>query len=735
VDGEYFEQSGVTMTFPKDGDAFGSLSNLIAESLEEDAVLEGKRDSLVGAMVDEIESTLFSNREKALESSNSLQKQPNTQEVVTDADVVEESFSISRNNEATIDKWLGKREDFTDEVKNAFKEYIADFKPATQLATTKWFANGVIRIPEDMPKVEQAMEIAQRKKVDALQYNSPMELIEQFGVVAPKEKLINPDDVPTLSNKTQVPNTDITIYDVKDSEESRKNFRELMNSHLGKESSPWCLLQADKNGVLTKESARYWKHYNEYQKRAAFSNGKLVAFFASDGEPTWWDRMDKPHSEIPVVGKIKGDVLGRTATMLVSENGEVVGYTDIHKGNKIDGLYEEWYDLEHIHRRGTFKNAQREGIFEQWHSNGVRQSYAEFENDMEHRLSEQWDYDGELIKRRVSSKDAQIIGQMDKSPLTHAKVRLALTNFDKPHTISMIWNELTGVPARIENNLQDGVERWDMYDWRQSYINTKTQKQYDWTKLEFISHNGGYGISDYTSTSMSESVEFEDGVKYEKKNRGFDRYTSDIYNLEVGEKTFIATISTDGEHKITSISRKIDTRYAPFATIEDGKRSMPMGIKDTEVDAVLAEVENRLDAINKMALDVQEDAKREKARAEKIREMFNTKNIPDIETVEDVDKVLEQISNDLASTKDSFSIDRSQYLEGIKDEEYRDWTRGKLYQIEEAVKNGLDVRLGQTISTYDKYAKKEERKAKRAKTDWDRNNAEQKVASYRAITE
>ena len=97
VDGEYFEQRGVTMTFPKEGDAFGSLSNLIAESLEEDAVLEGKRDSLVGTMVDEIESTLFPKREKALETSNSLQKQPNMQDVVSEADVVDDSFSIDRS--------------------------------------------------------------------------------------------------------------------------------------------------------------------------------------------------------------------------------------------------------------------------------------------------------------------------------------------------------------------------------------------------------------------------------------------------------------------------------------------------------------------------------------------------------------------------------------------------------------------------------------------------------------
>lgn len=606
VDGEYFEQRGVTMTFPKEGDAFGSLSNLIAESLEEDAVLEGKRDSLVGAMVDEIESTLFSNREKALESSNSLQKQPDTQEVVGAMDV--ESYSISRNNEATIDKWLGKREDFTDEVKSAFKEYIAEFKPATQLATTKWFANGVIRIPEDMPKVEQAMEIAQRKKVDALQYNSPMELIEQFGVVAPKEKLINPDDVPTLSNKVQVPNTDITIYDVDDSEESRKNFRELMNSHLGKESSPWCLLQADKNGVLTKESARYWKHYNRYPKRAAFSNGKLVAFFASDDEPTWWDRMDQPHNEIPIVGKIKGDALGRTATMLYNESGELVGYDDIHKGDRKNGLYEEWYNLEQMHRRGYFKDGQRDGVFETWHPNGVREAYAEFVGNLTGNLVEEWNHRGTLVRRELKNDS----GSVAATALWYnsgKQRKLVITTTG--HNISrafLIW---------------DVVGNLEMFE----YTNGNISEEYDYQFQKYIVRNGG-----------------------ERKE----------YNL-----------------------RKIN-------------------------------------------------AKKQKTRAEKIREMYHADKVADIESIEDVDKMLEQISNDLASTKDSFSIDRSQYLE--EPEIDRAYTSRQMDRIEDNAKKNNPFGIAQSIDLYEKFAVDEEKKKAQGKMSAiEEKYAQEVINSYRAV--
>ena len=39
---------------------------------------------------------------------------------------------------------------------------------------------------------------------------------------------------------------------------------------------------------------------------------------------------------------------------------------------------------------------------------------------------------------------------------------------------------------------------------------------------------------------------------------------------------------------------------------------MPMGITDAMVDEVMAEVMNRLDVVNKVALEVQEDAKKQK---------------------------------------------------------------------------------------------------------------------------
>ena len=218
-------------------------------------------------------------------------------------------------------------------------------------AAFHYFANGTIRLPEDMPKVEQAVKVAEVAKVDPMAYKSPMELINAHADVKLKEARIDPDTVPTLSNKIEYEDG-LAVYDVEDSEESRQNMRRIINTHFGEDSSPWCLLQGDGKGNLTGDSARYWSHYNAQPKRVAFQNGKLLAFFASDGEPTWWDRQDAAHTGgIPAIRKLP-DGSGRVGTVEFNEAtlewGEPTG---IHLGQRGDKIYEEWLNEEQISSR------------------------------------------------------------------------------------------------------------------------------------------------------------------------------------------------------------------------------------------------------------------------------------------------------------------------------------------------------------------------------------------------
>ena len=56
--GQYVPQREVRAVFPQSDSAFGSMKELIEAGLQEDAVIEGKRDKTLSAIVDEIEQTL-----------------------------------------------------------------------------------------------------------------------------------------------------------------------------------------------------------------------------------------------------------------------------------------------------------------------------------------------------------------------------------------------------------------------------------------------------------------------------------------------------------------------------------------------------------------------------------------------------------------------------------------------------------------------------------------------------
>lgn len=57
-DGKYVPQREVRAVFPKADSAFGSMKDLIQEGLQEDAVVEGKRDQNLSAIVDEIQRSI-----------------------------------------------------------------------------------------------------------------------------------------------------------------------------------------------------------------------------------------------------------------------------------------------------------------------------------------------------------------------------------------------------------------------------------------------------------------------------------------------------------------------------------------------------------------------------------------------------------------------------------------------------------------------------------------------------
>lgn len=343
------------------------------------------------------------------------------QQYPTNADLMEDElrFSLSKNNRKTIEAWMNKRQDLSEDERKAVVDYIDSLPDAkTQLATGKWFAQGAVRLPEDQDKIDQAISVANKAKVDPLQYDSPMALLDAHADFKPTEKRINPDDVPTLHRAQEYPEYGVVVYDVDESDESRQNMREIINTHFGKEASPWCLLQGDGNGNLTEDSKRYWRHYNEYPKKVAFKDGKLLSFSANDRPVVvWWDRQDKSHYGIPVTMKIEGDEQGRSVDHILDDARRQLmpePGAHLYKGNRQNGLYEEWdYSGEKLLERKEYKDGKPNGIYEEYYPNNGQIRLRTTTKDG-HRvgLFEEWYDNGQPSVRVVYDEKQQRDGEL-----------------------------------------------------------------------------------------------------------------------------------------------------------------------------------------------------------------------------------------------------------------------------------------------------------------------------------
>ena len=227
------------------------------------------------------------------------------QPMLSDAEMMADvSFRITKNTKATIETWFNKA-GVDPEMTEATINYLDfAFEDTTeQLCAAKWYLNGKISLPdEDEYKVRDAVKVAKQNKVDALSYASPMDILNTFGQPKSKVKPINPDTIKEFSNKNELAEG-IVVYDVQDDFEGQAAVRKIIDTHWGEDANPWCLA-ARVNGDLER-AKDMWLHYSKYPKRIAFRNGKLLAFYASANDKTWWDRNDEPHTNIPYSVKSK----------------------------------------------------------------------------------------------------------------------------------------------------------------------------------------------------------------------------------------------------------------------------------------------------------------------------------------------------------------------------------------------------------------------------------------------
>jgi len=183
--------------------------------------------------------------------------------------------------------------------------------------TTKWLATSNIKLLEDKFKITDAINLAERFKLDLFSYNNPNEIIETYAGKV-KKKPINPNNVEEFTFSGEHKEKGITVYSVDNTKEGMMAVRKVVDTHFGPNSNPWCLIAKSKHPKLYMEDAwQDWIHYSKGPKRIIFQDGKLLSFYANG---QYWSRMDNA-TDGPVINVKEGRVTKKVE--LVNVNGKI----------------------------------------------------------------------------------------------------------------------------------------------------------------------------------------------------------------------------------------------------------------------------------------------------------------------------------------------------------------------------------------------------------------------------
>lgn len=233
-------------------------------------------------VADEIADIRFSRKKSRLAEYR------NTLERVSDEEL--ENSGVSRFSPEKIDEIINKLGEYKNETK--------------EKAMLHWIISGGINIDnltEDEYKVDTAIDMAQRRGEDLLailskdkksgehKYDFPIAYINEYLESRPEGAPIRPEQLeerfPGIFTDEKSHGDGIVSYQVQDTKEGQQAMREIINTHLGKDQSPWCLLYADAQGRLQDRAWQWWsKTYTALPKRVAFKNGNLISFMATNNE-------------------------------------------------------------------------------------------------------------------------------------------------------------------------------------------------------------------------------------------------------------------------------------------------------------------------------------------------------------------------------------------------------------------------------------------------------------------
>lgn len=162
-----------------------------------------------------------------------------------------------------------------------FLHSLEDNKENTKAikVAVKWLGTDAIRLPFAMENVRTAIELAEKHKIDPMQFKSPMDIINKYFVDVEYGKEIDPDKIPQFTNKRTIGEgeNEVVVYDVEDSEAGQRAVTKICHQHFGYSNrnkgskQPWCLASFTRKGEPTESAKNFWRNtYNSVGKKIAF---------------------------------------------------------------------------------------------------------------------------------------------------------------------------------------------------------------------------------------------------------------------------------------------------------------------------------------------------------------------------------------------------------------------------------------------------------------------------------
>ena len=147
-----------------------------------------------------------------------------------------------------------------------------------------WIANDpYMELPYDFVKIKQVFTIARNRHIDIGKYKSFYDLLFSDEMKPSERKIpnFNPDTEPTFINKRVEVHDGIefTIYDIEDSPKGQEAVCKALAQHYT--VSPWCLSTFTNTFKPTESAKKYWKQYDNLNRKIAYHGGKPVAFNSS----------------------------------------------------------------------------------------------------------------------------------------------------------------------------------------------------------------------------------------------------------------------------------------------------------------------------------------------------------------------------------------------------------------------------------------------------------------------